>query len=58
VFTEPQFPSRLVPVLIEDTDARSAVLDPLGTGIPPGPDAYFQLMDQLAGALLECLLEP
>lgn len=58
VFSEPQFPSRLIPVLLEDTGARSAVLDPLGTGIPPGPDAYFQLMQQLASALLECLQQP
>ena len=57
VFSEPQFPSRLVPVLLEDSGARSAVLDPLGTGIPPGPDAYFQLMQQLASALLDCLDE-
>jgi len=58
VFSEPQFPSRLVPVLLEDSGARSAVLDPLGTGIPPGPDAYFQLMRQLASALLDCLHKP
>lgn len=58
VFSEPQFPSRLMAVLLEDTGARSAVLDPLGTGIPAGSDAYFQLMQRLADALLGCLLQP
>jgi zinc transport system substrate-binding protein len=55
VFREPQFESALVQVLLEDSDARAGVLDPLGTGVAPGPDAYFALMDASADALIECL---
>ena len=55
VFREPQFESALVQVLLEDSDARAAVLDPLGTDVAPGPDAYFALMDANADALIECL---
>ena len=55
VFREPQFESALVQVLLEDSDARAGVLDPLGTGVAPGPDAYFTLMDANADALIECL---
>ena len=55
VFREPQFESALVQILLEDSDARAGVLDPLGTDVAPGPDAYFELMDANADALIECL---
>jgi zinc transport system substrate-binding protein len=55
VFIEPQFPPRVVDTIIAGTPARKAVLDPLGAAIPAGPDAYFTLMRNLAGALRGCL---
>jgi zinc transport system substrate-binding protein len=55
VFTEPQFQPKLVHTLIEGTSTRSAELDPLGSDLQPGPDAYFQLMRQLADNLRSCL---
>jgi zinc transport system substrate-binding protein len=55
VFREPQFESALVQVLLEDTGARTGVLDPLGTDVTRGPDAYFELMNANADALLACL---
>jgi zinc transport system substrate-binding protein len=55
VFREPQFESALVEILIDDTGARAGVLDPLGTAVDPGPDAYVELMDANADALIECL---
>ncbi len=55
VFREPQFESALVQILIEDSDARAGVLDPLGTNATPGPDAYFEMMNSNADALIECL---
>jgi len=55
VFREPQFESALVQVLLEDSEARAGVLDPLGTDATPGPNAYFELMDANADALLACL---
>jgi zinc transport system substrate-binding protein len=55
VFREPQFESALVQALVEDSDARTGVLDPLGTDVTRGPDAYFQLMNANADALLACL---
>lgn len=55
VFAEPQFEPRLVGTIIEGTGARSGVLDPLGAGIAPGPDAWFELMRALADGLHACL---
>ncbi len=55
VFTEPQFEPALARTILAGTGARTAVLDPLGTEIPPGPDAYFTLMRRLAQALSDCL---
>ncbi|MBU0498745.1 MAG: zinc ABC transporter substrate-binding protein [Gammaproteobacteria bacterium] len=55
VFSEPQFPPKLVDVLIEGTDARKGVLDPLGANLPAGPEAYSRLMRGLADAYVGCL---
>lgn len=55
VFAEPQFEPRLIETLVEGTDARIGVLDPLGSSIAPGPDAYGQLLQDLATSLADCL---
>jgi zinc transport system substrate-binding protein len=55
VFREPQFESALMKVLLEDTNTRSGVLDPLGTDVKPGPDGYFSLMNANTDALIACL---
>jgi zinc transport system substrate-binding protein len=54
VFSEPQFESALVETLVAGTGARTGVLDPLGATLAAGPDAYFDLMNQLAAALRGC----
>ena len=55
VFREPQFESALIATIVEGTGAEVGVLDPLGTGIRPGPDAYFEMMRANADALARCL---
>jgi zinc transport system substrate-binding protein len=55
VFSEPQFTPALAQTVLEDTRANHGVLDPEGTGIPPGPDAYFMLMERVAESLIDCL---
>jgi zinc transport system substrate-binding protein len=55
VFAEPQFEPALVETVIEGTDARAGVLDPLGAELAAGPEQYFELMEDLADALAGCL---
>ncbi len=55
LFGEPQFQPALLATLIEGSDARLGVLDPLGATITPGPEAYFTLMKNLAEDLRDCL---
>jgi zinc transport system substrate-binding protein len=55
VFAEPQFRPALAETVIEGTDARIGLIDPLGIGIAPGPDAYFTLMRALARDMRDCL---
>ena len=55
VFAEPQFPPALVETVLAGTPARPGTLDPLGAGLPPGPDAYFTLLGNLATDLQTCL---
>jgi zinc transport system substrate-binding protein len=55
VFAEPQFEPTLVQTVVERTQARTGVLDPLGASVPPGRDAYFELMRAMARSLAGCL---
>jgi len=55
VFAEPQFEPRLVETLVAGTAVRTGELDPVGTDLAPGPDAYFRLMRGLADDLVDCL---
>ena len=55
VFSEPQFEPKLVATVTENTDAGTGVLDPLGAAIDAGPELYFTLIRNLAGAMKDCL---
>lgn len=55
IFSEPQFPPRLVQTLTADTKARTGVLDPLGSDLPSGPDQYITLIQNLTDNLTACL---
>lgn len=55
IFSEPQYQPRLVAMLSQGLPVRHAVLDPLGAEIPPGPQAYLQMMRSMADALTDCI---
>lgn len=55
VLSEPQFPTKLVTSLTEGSTARTAVIDPEGGLLRPGPDLYFELMRKAAASLKSCL---
>lgn len=55
VFREPQYDDKAVATVIEGSNARGGVLDPIGAGLEPGPDAYEKLLRNLASELAACL---
>jgi zinc transport system substrate-binding protein len=55
VLSEPQFNPGIVAVVMEGTEARTAVLDPLGTALEPGSALYPAMMRGLATTLAGCL---
>lgn len=57
VLAEPQFEPRIIRTVTEGGNVRTGVLDPLGAGIPPGPEAYGQLLLDIATGLAECLAD-
>lgn len=57
VFSEPQFKPKLVDMLTQYTEIKSGILDPIGTELENGPDAYFLLLQNLKGNLIACLKE-
>ncbi|NIY80977.1 zinc ABC transporter solute-binding protein [Celeribacter sp. HF31] len=54
VFSEPQFNAGLVNTVLDGTEAKSAVIDPLGVDLTPGAAFYGEFMDELAGAFTAC----
>ena len=55
VLSEPQFSPGVVAAVMDGTEARTGVLDPLGADLEPGPGLYPQVLRNLARALAECL---
>lgn len=58
VFSEPQFEPKLVRSVIEGTKAKTGILDPVGSGIAPGPELYGTLLRNMADAFAGCLSAP
>lgn len=58
VLSEPQFDPGLVATVMDGTEARSGVLDPLGSDQEPGPALYGNVLRNLATALADCLRTP
>ncbi|RKF16697.1 zinc transporter [Roseovarius spongiae] len=55
VLSEPQFNSGLVATVMEGADAKTSVLDPLGSNLETGAGLYPQLLRNLARSLADCL---
>ncbi|MDP5220461.1 zinc ABC transporter substrate-binding protein [Ruegeria sp. 2205SS24-7] len=55
VLTEPQFNPGIVETVLDGTDAKTGVIDPLGSDLNPGSDLYPQVIRNLAKTLAECL---
>ena len=56
VFREPQFDAKYVIVVLEGSQAKQGVLDPIGSDITPGPKAYAELLTRLAKGAKDCLM--
>ena len=54
IFTEPQFSPKLVQTVISGTDVKKGILDPIGTSIPPGPEMYFTLLNNISHSISTC----
>jgi len=55
VLSEPQFNPGIVATVMEGTEAKTSVIDPLGSDLEPGPDMYPQILRNLATNLAGCL---
>ena len=55
LFSEPQFEPRYIEPLTTGTSIRTGILDPLGSSLTPGPELYFNLIQNLVDALVTCL---
>lgn len=55
VLAEPQFNPDLVNTVLDGTDAKSSVIDPLGSHLDIGPTLYPDLLHELAQTLADCV---
>ncbi|KQT85143.1 zinc ABC transporter substrate-binding protein [Aurantimonas sp. Leaf443] len=55
VFSEPQFESKFVSLVLEGSKARSGTLDPEGATMTAGPGLYDTLLNSIADSLVDCL---
>ena len=55
VLSEPAFNPAVVQTVIEGTDARTALVDPMGAGIAPGAAFYPAMLRGFADELVRCL---
>lgn len=55
VLSEPQFDPKIVAAVMGGSEARTGVLDPMGSNLEPGPDLYGNVLSNLAAALADCL---
>jgi zinc transport system substrate-binding protein len=55
VFREPQFDTKYVNVVLEDSKARQGVLDAMGYDLTPGPAAYADILRNIASSATACL---
>jgi zinc transport system substrate-binding protein len=55
ILAEPQFNPGLVNTVLDGTDAKTGILDPLGSDLELGPALYPQLIRNLSSALVGCM---
>lgn len=55
VLAEPQFNPGLVATVLDGTNAKTGILDPLGSDLKPGSALYPQLIRNLSTALAGCM---
>ncbi|MBW8309264.1 MAG: zinc ABC transporter substrate-binding protein [Candidatus Paracaedibacteraceae bacterium] len=55
IFSEPQFDTKTIRIIAEDTDVTYAQLDGLGFGLDAGPNLYFEMMRRFANDMKKAL---
>jgi zinc transport system substrate-binding protein len=55
VLSEPQFDPKIVAAVMDGSDAKTGVLDPLGSDLEPSSELYGNVLRNLALALADCL---
>lgn len=54
VFSEPQFPPKIIDAITEGLPVASGTLDPLGADLEDGPELYFAVLNNLTDNLIAC----
>jgi zinc transport system substrate-binding protein len=52
---EPQFNETLLATVMDGSEAKVGVIDPLGAQLTPGPDLYPALIENMLASLQDCI---
>ena len=55
IFTEPQYSPKFIQTVISGTAVNKGILDPIGITLSPGPEMYFNLLNNLSNSISTCL---
>jgi len=55
IFTEPQYSPKFIHTVISGTAVNKGILDPIGITLSPGPEMYFNLLNNLSNSISTCL---
>jgi zinc transport system substrate-binding protein len=55
VITEPQYPHKLLDMVVSGDSIRHGVIDPLGSNIPNGPNFYISFLAMIGDVLSSCM---
>lgn len=54
IFSEPQFNTKVIELLVRNSDINQGILDPLGQDQDLGKDGYFRLIDNIVESFIQC----
>lgn len=55
VLAEPQFPPKLIKMIVSGKNVNVGTIDPLGAQLEEGPQLYFSLLQNMANSFSQCL---
>ena len=54
IFSEPQFNTKIINSIVQDTNILTGIFDPLGSNFDTNKNLYFEIILSLSNSLKDC----